>query len=134
MFHVKQFLLILLATLILGASVAFSQVLYDAPAKVAWDPSATPGVDRYMVTMRRDKTNEEWNYGTGNLYLQLPRPKSGVYTLEVRAGKVGDDQVLRWSDPCSSLSLTCAKLKDGTPGIWKIRWKVSAPTGPLVVY
>lgn len=123
------------AVILLAITIpAFSQVIYNAPATVRWDASESPGVDRYMVTIIRDVTRERWNYGTDGLRLTLPRPKSGVYVVEVRAGRVGSDGVLRWSEPCMSLNPACAKLRDGNPGAWKVRWKVSAPLGPLIIY
>lgn len=122
------------AVILLAIAIpAFSQVIYNAPATVRWDASESPDVDRYMVTVIRDGTGEKWHYGTEGLQLTLPRPKSGVYVLEVCAGRVSDG-VLEWSEPCSSIDASCAKLKDGvTPGAWKVRWKVSAPSGPLII-
>jgi hypothetical protein len=102
--------------------------------KFAWDASVGGIVDHYEVVIIREGTNQEYGpYGTSNTTISIMKPKSGNYEAKVRAAWIdglGNTQYTTW---CSSIDQNCARLKDGTLGQWKIKWKLSAPTGPFII-
>jgi hypothetical protein len=107
----------------------FGQVNYVATpgtTQVAWD-AVSYTIDHYEVTLVRD-TGETYTYGTSNTQLVIPRPRSGRFTIKVRA-VLADTTT---SDYCLSTDSTCSVLSDGTTaGAWKVEFRPIAPIGPL---
>lgn len=127
---------------ILLAVVIYTQT---GPVKLAWDHSNPAEVDHFEVRLIRDQTLEERNYGTIYQTITIPRPRSGVWEIKVRAVRKETDGTMTPSVWCSSLNLRvdkdgkvilcglpceCARLKDGANGAWKIFWK---PTTPIIM-
>lgn len=143
-------LIVLLVVAVITAEVS-AQVIYARTSRVivAWDAVTTDTsgnpvtIDHYEVKLIRDGTFEESNYGTSNTSLSIPRPKSGVYEVRVRAAARNQGGMMLYSEWCSSLNVSCAKLGvDGTakppvlvegPGAWKVYFKVAAPVGPFMI-
>lgn len=143
--------LVILFIIAVVTAQADAQVIYTrgSSVTVAWDAVTTDTsgnsvtIDHYKVKLIRDGTFEESNYGTSGTSLSIPRPKSGVYEVKVAAAKKDSSGMMIYSEWCSSMNVSCAKLGvDGTakppvlvegPGAWKVYFKVAAPLGPFII-
>ena len=103
--------------------------------KLGWDDPNPPGaVDHFEVVLIRDGTLTEYGpYGTSNTTISVSKPRSGSYEIRVRAVRKELDGSVTPSAWCSSLDSQCARLKDGTPGQFKVQWKPSSPLGPFII-
>ena len=86
---------------------------------LGWDQDGI-GVDHYEVQLIRDVSGTVYAYGTLATTITILKPKSGVFTAQVRA--CGDPPCSKSSDWCPSTSESCAQ-----PGPFKIQFKPSAP-------
>lgn len=130
---VKYCLLVLAFLFILYGS-AFAQTIVDrlTSATFSWSPVLTDTagnpviIDHYELRLIRDISLEEYTYGTANTYITILKPRSGVFTAQIRAAKkIGEDQYV-YSEWCTSL-MPCAINYP-----WKVRFKPSAPLGPII--
>lgn len=141
------FILLILAL----AEAADAQVIYVATNSVgvAWDAVTTDTngnqviAHHYEVRLIRDLTFDEYNYGTADTLISIPRPRSGVYEVKVRAVKQAQDGSMAPGAWCSSINASCALLTADAkarppvlvegPGDWKVYFKVAAPIGPVII-
>jgi hypothetical protein len=132
-------------------SIALGQVIYDRTdkVKIAWSSPDFKGCDAqplapidcllYWDVQLIRNNGEIFNFQAppGALSFEMVRPKSGVYVVRVRAvAKSCCDGItpcyMAWAESTDPLYST---LEDGvTPGAWEIRFKPSAPTGPIIIY
>ena len=102
--------------------------------KFAWDASIGGVVHHYEIVLIREGTNLQYGpYGTINTSISILKPKSGSYEAKVRAAWIDGKGNMNYTSWCSSMDQMCAKLKDGTSGQWKVKWKLSAPIGPIII-
>lgn len=143
--------LTVLALVISVGDLLDAQVVYNrtSNATLAWDPVTADSsgqpveVDHYEVRLIRDGTFEEYRYGTSKTSLSIPRPRSGVYEIRVRAVRRAIDGTMVPGEWCSSLNASCSKLAVDNkakppvlaegPGEWKVYFKVAAPVGPFII-
>ena len=133
--HVKLIIILLSLFLLLPIS-SYSQTIVDrrTNATFSWDAvtvdiNGNPVIiDHYELKLIRDVTLTEYNYATLNTQITVPKPKSGIYVVKVRAAKLTGPDTYVYSDWCGSITL-CAY-----PSPWKVRFKPSAPTGPIIIY
>jgi hypothetical protein len=127
--------LFLIFTFLLLFSVsAFGQVEYykTTSVTVLWDAVTTDTngspctIDHYEIILLRDSGTTS-TYGTSNTTIIIPKPRSGKFTVKVRAVLAGGNS----GAYCLSTDASCSKLTDGTPGGWKVLFRPSAPIGPI---
>ena len=131
----------------------FTTYTKTGSVNLAWDSVTTDldgnsvTIDHYEIKLIRDVTLEQFNYGTSNTTISVPKPKSGKWEILVRAVKKANDGTMIPSDWCSSMNVqidkdgriisctpcTCAKLQDGTYGSWKVYWKPGGVLGPIII-
>jgi hypothetical protein len=121
--RVLHFLLMLFITYTINGNVT-----------LAWEDINPPPAISYEVAFIRQNavgqpTGETYTYATTSKTISVKPPKSGTYEVQVKC--VNGSQK---SSACSSLDPSCAQLKDGTQGSWKVYWKPSGPGGPMVIY
>ena len=146
----KKFLYGLVLSFFL-VSIVLGQTIYDYTDKfsVSWTPAPITDCSEntvqpkdaliyWEVIMVRGVTGEEFRYTAlpDAVLLEMPKPKSGVYTIKVRAVSL---TCCDGTSPCNggwavSTDPMYSLLKGGTPGSWKIRFKPSGPTGPIIIY
>ena len=104
-------------------------------ARFSWDASIGGTVHHYEVVLIREGTNLQYGpYGTTNTFISILKPKSGSYEAKVRAAWVDGAGIMQYTAWCSSIDQICAKLSDGvTSDQWKVKWKLSAPIGPIIL-
>ena len=125
-FKVLIYILFLLCCFVL---IAHAAILYQAVGTVtlAWDDNQT-GINHYEVVLIRDGTGVTYGpYITTTKTIIVPKPKSGVYEVRVRGVRQGE-----YSTWHSSLDNN-AMLKTGINGSWKVSFKPSGPTGPIII-
>ena len=130
--RVEAALLLIAAALAVSESAWGQQVSAAIIGKVV-DPSEAPlagakvtATDIARGTVLTTETNIEGFYN-------LPRVPVGSYEIRVRAVRKEPDGSMTPSAWCSSLDPQCARLKDGTPGQFKVQWKPSSPLGPFII-
>jgi hypothetical protein len=130
----------IIATLFLS-TIGFAATLYSYSGKTSitfnWQHSKDVIFDHYEIRLNRLNTSgqtiETFTYGTINLNISILRPRAGIYSAQVRAVNKTSTGEFLFSDWCYSLSVTCAKLKNGTNGDWLVQWKLGAPLGPIIL-
>ena len=143
--------LFVLFFMIVACGLANAQVVYTRTNSVTLSWGAvvvdvngnSVVIDHYELKLIRDVSLDEYNYGTSNTSLSIPRPRSGVYEVKVRAVKKASDGMMISGEWCSSLNASCSKLKVDSqakppvlvegPGAWKVYFKVYAPFGPFII-
>ena len=108
---------------------ADATVLYVASktVKLGWDDDQTD-IASYELVLIRDKTGVQYGpYVTTTKTIEITRPKSGIYEVRVRGLRAG-----QYSLSHSSIDDN-AILKTGVKGKWKVFFKLTGPTGPLII-
>jgi hypothetical protein len=124
-----RILVVLLLLFSIFTVPSFGQTIIDKTTSItlAWDHDGL-GVDHYEVQFIRDVSLTQYNYGTPNKTIVIARPKSGIYTIMVRAVGLDGQGLPLYSEWCSSLTV-CA-----VNGPWKVRWRPKAPVGPIIIF
>jgi hypothetical protein len=122
--------LLFIALLVLLPTFAWAVVLYPAGSsvKLAWDDDQTD-IEYYEVILIRDVTGTIYGpYQVTSKGITIQRPKSGKYEVRVRGYRQG-----QYSEWHSSIDDN-AMLMTGVRGKWKVYFKLSGPTGPIIIY
>lgn len=94
---------------------------------VGWNAVTNVPIDHYEVDVVRDDGTVTV-FPTANTQLTVIEPRSGFFTVKVRAiGTSGTPGSF-----CFSTDSSCSTI-NGTAGAWKIEWRPVAPTGPITV-
>jgi len=138
----KNFLFGLILSFFL-VSIVLGQVIYDKGSFVHFTWSEiTTDIQGNPVTevscefkLVRDVTGETFGpYLTNGTELTISRPKSGVFVIWGRSLRYVDGVPI-YSEWMNSLMPEYTRLEDGiTPGQFKVRFKPSGPTGPIIIY
>lgn len=87
-----------------------------------WDETGY-ALSYYEVVLTRD-TGETYTYTTTTKSIEIPRVRSGDYTVKVRAVLSGTQS----SPYCVSTDAACAVSKvAGLPEAWKMQWNPTPP-------
>lgn len=146
-------------TIFLTAGLGWGQTIYSstAPKTFAWDapPWETnfgenclhqPVPGRYLeyeLQFVRDGTGDVYSYATRDLTMKVRPPRSGVYSVRVRTKLMNSDGTRTRlcpdeveeipASPWCEANSPCGQIVPGTNGPWKIRYRPSAPLGPIIL-
>ena len=125
----KNLAIIFILASMLIPKLLFGQAEYIAipgTTKVAWD-AVSYSLDHYEMTLIRD-SGQTYVYTTTETQMVIPRPRSGKFTVRVRAVQADGTA----SPYCYSTDSSCSQLIDGsTSGAWKVSFRPSSVIGPL---